>query len=98
MANNTKICSLCGNRSKEVTTLELNGFAIDVCTSCISMCTEISDAYTLKNTPKAENQSEVELSFETLTKPEEIIAVLDSYVVGQDQAKITLSVAVYNHY
>ncbi len=98
MANNSKICSLCGNHTKDLSSLDLNGFSIDVCSACITMCTEISEAYAQKNTPKEANIAENELTYETLPKPEEIKAVLDSYVVGQDEAKMTLAVAVYNHY
>jgi len=98
MANNSKICSLCGNHTKDLSSLDLNGFSIDVCSACITMCTEISEAYAQKNTPKEAKIVENELTYETLPKPEEIKAVLDSYVVGQDEAKITLAVAVYNHY
>lgn len=98
MANNSKTCSLCGNKSSNITTLDLNGFNIDVCSGCIGMCTEISEAYSKKTSSKTEPVAETTLSFETLPKPEEIKAVLDAYVIGQDEAKITLSVAVYNHY
>ncbi len=98
MANNSKTCSLCGNKSSSVTPLELSGFTIDVCSGCIGMCTEIADAYNKSVTPKEVKCDSTELSFETLPKPSEIKAVLDSYVIGQDEAKITLSVAVYNHY
>ncbi|MBE6647935.1 MAG: ATP-dependent Clp protease ATP-binding subunit ClpX [Ruminococcaceae bacterium] len=98
MANNSKMCSLCGKQTRNVVSLDLSGIAIDVCTQCISMCTEISEAYTNATAPKVEEISTDNLSFETLPKPEEIKAVLDAYVVGQEDAKITLSVAVYNHY
>ncbi len=98
MANNSKICSLCGNKSPSTTSLDLGGITIDVCSGCIGMCTEISDAYSKVNSTKDEIEPESTLSYETLPKPEEIKNVLDSYVIGQDEAKITLSVAVYNHY
>ncbi len=98
MANNSKMCSLCGNHAKDLYSLDLNGFSIDVCDACVTMCTEISDAYAKKNTPVETEIVEKELTYDTLPKPEEIKAVLDSYVVGQDEAKITLAVAVYNHY
>lgn len=98
MANNSKMCSLCGNKSSNTTSLELSGISIDVCQSCIGMCTEISDAYSkLSSAPKAQTNDNV-MSFETLPKPADLKAVLDAYVIGQDEAKITLSVAVYNHY
>ncbi len=98
MANNSKMCSLCGNHSKDLSSLDLNGFTIDVCSACITMCTEISNAYAQKTVPVESETVEKELTYETLPKPEEIKSVLDSYVVGQDEAKITLAVAVYNHY
>ena len=100
MANNINSCSLCGKQTKNLTPLDLSGIPINVCVNCISMCTEISDAYNKKNAIKKEKEdvSEPSLSFETLPKPSEIKAILDSYVIGQDEAKIALSVAVYNHY
>ncbi len=97
MANNSKICSMCGGKSS-VSSLDLNGFTVDICYGCISMCSEISSAYNKATEIKEEKKKEFALSYETLPKPDEIKAVLDSYVIGQDEAKITLSVAVYNHY
>ncbi len=98
MANNSKTCSLCGKQTRNYASLDLSGIPIEVCNNCISMCVEISDSYNRSLDVKPKEVEDTSLSFETLPKPEEIKAVLDAYVVGQDEAKIALSVAVYNHY
>ena len=92
MKNNTTIdrCSFCGRSRKEVSILisGLNGF---ICESCISQANEI-----IKDEIK--RQDKFDLSDVKLLKPKEIKAFLDQYVIGQDDAKKYLSVAVYNHY
>ena len=92
MKNNTTIdrCSFCGRSRKEVSILisGLNGF---ICESCISQANEI-----IKDEIK--RQDKFDLSEVKLLKPKEIKAFLDQYVIGQDDAKKYLSVAVYNHY
>lgn len=83
-------CSFCGRSRKEVAILisGLNGF---ICESCVSQAHEI-----IKE--EVEHQSKLDLSSVKLLKPMEIKAFLDQYVIGQDEAKKYLSVAVYNHY
>jgi len=81
-------CSFCGKSQKQVKKL-IAGPGVYICDECIDLCNEIIEE---------ELSDSAEFSFDELPKPSEICQFLDSYVVGQDQAKRTLSVAVYNHY
>jgi len=81
-------CSFCGKSQKQVKKL-IAGPGVYICDECIDLCNEIIE----------EELSETgELSLEELPKPVEIFEFLNDYIVGQDQAKRILSVAVYNHY
>lgn len=81
-------CSFCGKPDEEVNKL-LSGPGVYICDECVDMCNNILDG-----------EFEMKDGFvsEELPKPREIKAFLDEYVVGQDDAKKILSVAVYNHY
>ena len=81
-------CSFCG-KSKETVKKFISGPSVYICNECVSLCNEI-----LAEEEERETQQE---SPDTLT-PEEIKALLDEYVIGQEEAKKSLSVAVYNHY
>ena len=81
-------CSFCGKAQEQVKKL-IAGPGVYICDECIELCNEIIDEET--GGPSGVNITEI-------PKPHEIRAVLDEYVVGQDDAKKTLSVAVYNHY
>ena len=86
-------CSFCGKTQEEVERI-IAGPGVYICDECIKVCTNIieNDLY---------EDSEITYEQESpanLPKPEEIKAILDEYVIGQDTAKKTLSVAVYNHY
>ncbi len=100
MADKRNICGFCGRPTSHVTTLSIHGNHIDFCDECLTLCCEISEEY---NELFAINE-EAELveadapNLLNLPKPAEIKAELDKYVIGQDEAKITLSVAIYNHY
>ena len=90
-------CSFCGRDETKVAFLipALNGTCI--CDECVSACQQIIDEYT-EAEPKKEKKHEDSLTLETLPRPHEIKALLDDFVIGQDDAKRVLSVAVYNHY
>ncbi len=81
-------CSFCGKGQRQVKKL-IAGPGVYICDECIDLCNDIIDE---------ELEPSAEFSVEELPKPKEIFAILGDYVVGQESAKKTLSVAVYNHY
>ena len=81
-------CSFCGKTQKQVKKL-IAGPGVYICDECIELCNEIIIE---------ELQETSSLGLQELPKPEEIYNFLDQYVIGQDRAKKSLSVAVYNHY
>lgn len=81
-------CSFCGKTQDQVRKL-VAGPGVYICDECIELCTEIVEE---------ELGTEEEVEFKDVPKPREIREILDDYVIGQDQAKKNLSVAVYNHY
>ena len=81
-------CSFCGKTQDQVRKL-VAGPGVYICDECIELCTEIVEE---------ELGHEEELDLKDIPKPKEILAILDQYVIGQEQAKKSLSVAVYNHY
>ena len=87
-------CSFCGKSQDEVTRL-VEGPGVYICDSCISFCNSLLFEDETAAHSRRKKQSEKEF---VLPKPQEIKQKLDQYVIGQDDAKKTLSVAVYNHY
>lgn len=81
-------CSFCGKSQEQVRKL-VAGPGVYICDECIELCTEIVEE---------ELGHEEELDLKEIPKPKEIRDILDQYVIGQEQAKKSLSVAVYNHY
>ena len=93
--NETEICcSFCGKSQDEVTRL-VEGPGVYICDNCIQFCNSLlfEDEMPPKNRKKTAAKKEF-----VLPKPQEIKEKLDQYVIGQDNAKKTLAVAVYNHY
>ena len=84
-------CSFCGKSQKQVRKL-IAGGGVYICDECIELCNEIIEE------ELAGNQAQDRGDEGKLPRPSEITAFLDQYVIGQDQAKRTLAVAVYNHY
>ena len=82
-------CSFCGRPADQVDGM-VAGPNVNICNECIALCNDI-----IAN--QFENESEP-FELGELPKPKEIKAILDEYVIGQDKAKKTLAVAVYNHY
>ena len=97
MSDKRNICGFCGRPTPRVTTLSIEGNHIDFCDECLTLCCEISEEYNASLEVKAE-LAEPENAPLKLLKPAEIKAELDKFVIGQDEAKITLAVAIYNHY
>lgn len=90
-------CSFCGKSQDQVKKL-IAGPEVYICDECVDLCNQILDEEFFEEKEKGE-ASETEASEEKATpKPHEIKAYLDEYIVGQDDAKKVLSVAVYNHY
>ena len=81
-------CSFCGKTQDQVRKL-VAGPGVYICDECIELCTEIVEE---------ELGTEEEVEFKDVPKPREIREILQEYVIGQDQAKKSLAVAVYNHY
>lgn len=92
--NEKKRCAFCGKTQDQVDTL-ITGPNAAICNECIALCNNMlspSGHNAPKNAPKKHS---IEIN---VLKPAQIKAVLDQYVIGQERAKVALSVAVYNHY
>ncbi len=87
-SNEQLLCSFCGKSQRQVKKL-IAGPGVYICDECIDLCNDIIDE---------ELTAAPTFDVESLPKPKEIYSVLNEYVVGQEKAKRTLSVAVYNHY
>src|SRR4026209_1303441 len=86
--NEQLLCSFCGKSQRQVKKL-IAGPGVYICDECIDLCNEIIDE---------ELTTPAQLDLDNLPRPKEIYEILNDYVVGQEEAKRTLSVAVYNHY
>ncbi len=103
-------CSFCGKSQEQVRKL-IAGPGVYVCDECVDLCNEILDeelfdsnssaaspAPRRDQSPERRRKSSSALSLTQIPKPREIKSYLDEHVIGQDEAKKVLSVAVYNHY
>ncbi len=81
-------CSFCGKHQDQVKKL-ISGPGVYICDECVELCNDIIEE---------ETNDDVDMNLKDIPKPREIKEVLDQYVIGQEKAKKTLAVAVYNHY
>src|SRR5699024_5745564 len=93
--NKTLRCSFCGKPQNKVRKL-VAGPNVYICDECINVCASILDDELSMDYD--DPSIDVADAPENLPTPRELKEVLDAYVIGQDEAKVTLSVAVYNHY
>ena len=89
-------CAFCGRTEREVAFLipAMDGKTY-ICDNCIDLCSDFIDQHVANLEAEEEGDA---LTFESLPRPKEIKAMLDEHVIGQEEAKLALSVAVYNHY
>ena len=92
--NNELRCSFCGKPQSQVRRL-ISGSGVYICNECIALCQDILEAEEHNHIKDGEIISDQP---ESLPKPKEIYDILSEYVIGQDEAKKALAVAVYNHY
>ncbi|MBE6967421.1 MAG: ATP-dependent Clp protease ATP-binding subunit ClpX [Ruminococcaceae bacterium] len=95
-AKNTR-CSFCGKPQSMVERM-VAGNGAYICDECIRLCMSIIDEDYVPGYSAQSSHGKRALQEEKLPKPREIRAVLDEYIIGQDRAKVSLAVAVYNHY
>ena len=88
-------CSFCGKAQEQVNRLISGPNGAFICDECIDICAEILEEEAMEGDQDTQHSAKEDIN---LLKPEELKAFLDDYVIGQDQAKKVLSVAVYNHY
>ena len=98
MPNNDKKptlhCDFCGRSEKQVEYMIPSPTGLYICNNCLDVCNRI----VYENIGPEPKDKRSGLTLSNLPKPTELKAVLDEYVIGQEDAKKTLSVAVYNHY
>lgn len=94
-----RVCSFCGKSEDEVRFM-LSGpsGSVTICDMCIRICSKHLSMIEESELAEDMSESSDEITYKSLPKPRDIKAHLDKYVIGQDEAKMALSVAVYNHY
>ena len=92
--NKLHYCSFCGRSENEVNFLIPSGSGAFICDFCVEACEDLI----IENSGSSSDTDSDKLTLQNLPRPIEIKESLDSFVIGQDKAKIALSVAVYNHY
>lgn len=91
-------CSFCGKRQDQVERLIAGHGLSCICNECVALCTSIlGEDFNPMDMARSES-AELDIDYKRLPKPADIRATLDQYAIGQEDAKIVLSVAVYNHY
>lgn len=94
-------CSFCG-KPQSMANRIIAGKTAYICDACIALCqsilTEEEEEFDLKENNRRKKEPEEGEGYKTLLKPHEVKSLLDEYVIGQESAKVALSVAVYNHY
>jgi len=90
--NHIPSCSFCHKSQNQVAKL-IEGDGVYICNECVELCLSI-----IGSDPHSSSAGSLPRDFDSLPKPHQIKEMLDEYVIGQDKAKIALSVAVYNHY
>lgn len=91
--NRTIRCSFCGKKQEQVDRI-IAGPSAYICNECVQLCLSILEEGEQQEQPSKAAQGEIG----NIPTPQEIHAVLDEYIIGQEEAKIAMSVAVYNHY
>ena len=86
--NEPAVCSFCGKSERQVKSM-ISGPGVYICNECVELAQPIISE---------ENKANVKEEFTDVPTPKEIVDILNQYVIGQEQAKKTLAVAVYNHY
>jgi ATP-dependent Clp protease ATP-binding subunit ClpX len=86
-------CSFCGKTADQVRKLIAGPDGVYICDECVGICSDIIEEEMMETAPEETDPGDI-----NLMTPEEIKTFLDDYVIGQDDAKKVLSVAVYNHY
>lgn len=87
-SNEPAVCSFCGKSERQVKSM-ISGPGVYICNECVELAQTIISE---------ENKANVKEEFTDVPTPKEIVDILNQYVIGQEQAKKTLAVAVYNHY
>ena len=93
-SNNLRHCSFCGRNEHQVSFLIPSQSGTYICDLCVEQCSDLIEQID-RNVPGLDNGK---MSLDELPRPMQIKEELDKYVIGQDEAKVALSVAVYNHY
>ena len=94
--NTPHVCSFCKKEESEVGRLLLGPDGVTICRNCAAICSDLFEG--MEQDERSRSSKDGALTLENLPKPSAMKEELDRYVIGQDAAKITLSVAVYNHY